>query len=458
MREEIKKFHNHVLSLYGSMMFNNLVYPHNLVTDTPKEFIMLDDKNDEWKSRGYIAIKEVEGRKLKYFLQEKLRDCMPLRVENTKEFFLQDSTKVKSIINVVLEPTPFKIVSLNVFPDTHKFIDELCPFKHSNPDMFTLVKIIALMGYIGKPLTCICGPSEFGKTTIFLFIDAITQKSPVSKPRRPAGVLIPITEDGNYVADESQHMESETKQILEDLAMQIGDDRPIYHNGAYKTKLSKQNYNISQQAMTFLYNPIEHYPDQSKFFENMWDNALGMDSRYLKLKVDGILQEQFDKEFNMVHEATINKDYYIKVAKQLLYLKELRLNNGYKRRYITHPSLNHTGRKKDTFNEITWLLDMYSNSQAEYDKYITLLERAIVDYKAMLGHTVHYSPQHRLDKIKPGIAPLATEIAITEEVIEDSMPFDGKLLVWQKCVEDCTEVECNIGSDNRPRCKKHWRG
>lgn len=114
MKQSNRCYHLHVLSLHSSNMSNNLIYHHNLTTDTIKEFILLDSKGDEWKARGYVAVKEVDGQKVKYFIQEQDIQFLPIRADETVEFFMQDNTRTKSIINTVQNPTPFRISPDNV--------------------------------------------------------------------------------------------------------------------------------------------------------------------------------------------------------------------------------------------------------------------------------------------------------------------------------------------------------
>jgi hypothetical protein len=400
-------------------------------------------------------LKEINEQKIKYFIEGDIRKILPIRVNTSDKCFYKDNVRSKSVIHVPTSITPFRITPSKVFPDMHKFIDDLCPFEHTRPEFFIFSKINALSGYISKTLTCVCGHSEFGKTSVYEVLDGITQKCPVFNPKTAAGVLTRLTEDGNLIIDEMQKVSKDIRIIIEGIATKIGDDRPSFHNGALKTAFTKSDYNISEQSMTFTYNTIDYYSEpEESFFDgsNFWDNVGSMDSRFLKFKVMGELREKFDKDFDILAEAEKNKMTYINIAKQLLYLKQLRISNGYQRRYNIPTKLALTLRKRATFNEITWLLDMYCDSKKEYEDYLILMENSIKDYAQMIGKSVkmiHKDSDY--DKLKD----IAEKIEV--ETIKDE--WNNELAVWVKCsIKECNETPCNIEFDSqKPLCKKHFK-
>jgi hypothetical protein len=254
------------------------------------------------------------------------------------------------------------------------------------------------VGYVGKLFVGVCSSSEFGKTSIYLTLDSITKKCPVFQPRSVPGVLAQITGDGNIVFDESQEVSSEVRQCMENFSLQVGGNSPIYINGAMKSANTKPRYNVAQQSITYLYNVYNHYREPSKqFFDYIWVNQRAMDSRFLKMKFDGVLLEKFDKDFNIVQVAKDNRGFYMSVAKHLLYLKQLKLTNSYQRRYSIPMELPLKGRHKTIYDEITWGIDVYSESQDEYNKFVRLLDSCILEYREMLGETVPVVKQESVE-------------------------------------------------------------
>jgi hypothetical protein len=111
-----------------------------------------------------------------------------------------------------------------------------------------------------------------------------------------------------------------------------------------------------------------------------------MDSRFLKIKFDGILTEKFDRRFNIVKTAEDNRAMYINLVKTFAYLQQVKFNNEYTLKFRpTSKLLSLVGRRKTVFDEIVWVIDQYSQSQEEYDLHYTELEKCIISYKEMVN-------------------------------------------------------------------------
>ena len=220
---------------------------------------------------------------------------------------------------------------------------------------------------------------------LFNLIHGLTQKSVVYQPRTEAGVLIKINEDGNIVFDEACDCEKKVKKIIGNFTAKLADNSPTYYNGAIKAKFLKQNYNIINQSETFIYNLYSYYTKpEEDFFDNMFSNNPAIHSRMLKLKFDGNLLEQFNKDFDITQTAKDNQMYYMKINKYILWIKQLRATNSYKRRY-NYDSGKVKGRRKLIYDEITWMIDFCSETLEEYIIYVSALDKCIESYKEMVG-------------------------------------------------------------------------
>lgn len=386
MREIAQRFHNDSIAIHNATMFDTLVHRHNIITDSVKSFVFEDQYGQELEAmRGYIAMKDADGRKTKYFVEDEFYDELPIRVNDSEEVFMGESAIKKSILKRPLNPTPFRIRPEKCFPSTKQFVDEFADFEHSMPESWTLAKIIAIMGYVGKTFMGICSSSEFGKSSIYEILHGITQKSPVFQPRSIPGILTQITADGNMVFDEVHQSTSDVKKCMENFTLQVAGNKPIYINGAMQAKNTKAKYDVSQQSITYLYNLKSYYskPDED-FFDYFFSNNQAIDTRLLKVKLEGKLLEKFDRNFNLQKVADDNKMYYMKIAKYLLYLKGLRLSNGYTRRYGYQAKIGLKGRRKQIYDEITWLIDMYAEDMEEHCNFIELLNKSIIDYQDMV--------------------------------------------------------------------------
>ncbi|GAF96768.1 unnamed protein product, partial [marine sediment metagenome] len=260
MRQEIQKFHSVTLAVHNAIMFDTLIYPHNIITEVTKQWILENKEGVEQPPvKGYFAMKDMEGKKTKYFISEDVYAQLPVRIDTFEEMLFKDSVKCKTIIHSPDAIKPFRIKPAITWDSHNQFINDLAPFKHTEPDQWTLNKIVAVTAYVSKTFIGVCSKSEFGKSSIYLTLDAITKKCPVFQPRSVPGVLAQITGDGNIVFDETHDAPTEVKNCMENFSLQVGGNTPVYINGAMKAANTKPRYDVAQQSITYLYNVYSNY-------------------------------------------------------------------------------------------------------------------------------------------------------------------------------------------------------
>jgi len=386
MDEKTRPWHHSVLTEYNAQMLSGLLYPHHVTTETPALYSFENEHHKPLESdlRGYFAVKDDGNNRSKYFISETAYKNLPVRVNSTDELLFSVSGR-KDIVLYPTDVTPFSITPEKCF-EHRTFFDTFAPFAHSEPEQWTLMKICAVMSLVGKTFLGICSLSEFGKTSIYQILHMLTKKAPVFQPRSLPGILVQINSDGVLVFDEAQGAASDVLKHMENFALQVAGNEPIYVNGAIRSKYTRTNYDVARQSLTFLYNLYSYYDTPEKeFWNNIWANQKAMESRFLCLKFDGTLLENFDKDFSTSKVASDNKMYYIHISKHLEHLKELKKSNKYTRRYTESNLLNLKGRHKLIYDELTWGIDLYAESQAEYDKLVRMLDDRVVAYAHMLG-------------------------------------------------------------------------
>lgn len=402
MKELNQIWHSLVLATYQAQMFDSLIHPHNITTEGSKSYTFETTEGEELDPLcGFFAMKDVEGMKTKYFIEKEYFKELPIRVNKDEEMFYKDSARCKSIILRPLDITPFRIKPEKCWDDNKEFIDLIAPFSHSKPLYWTLNKLVAVSSYVGKTFCGICSLSEFGKSSIYLILDAITKKCPVFQPRSVPGVLAQITGIGNMIFDEVHDAPGDVKSCMENFSLQVAGNSPVYINGAMKSKNTKAKYDVGGQSITFLFNVFSNYSNPDKqFWNNIWANRKAMESRFLGLKFEGKLLEDFDKNFNIPKIAEDNKLFYIRIAKHLLYLKQLKLSNSYVRKYTNKNTIVLKGRHKIIYDEITWMIDLYAQTQEEYNQLIIVLNESITSYQQMICIApVNLTPQIQLEDV-----------------------------------------------------------
>lgn len=382
MKEISKPWHMEVLNLHNQYLFNNLIYEHNLITSVLKE-IEIDFQGEPRIGRGYFAVKD----KVQYFIEEKIAKDLPIRIGEEVD---KGIYKSETVVSWPRSISKFKIIPEHKIP-FRNLVDSFAPFEHTNQLHWLLMKLISIAAFISRTYICVSSESAFGKSSVFELLHGITDKCPVFKPRTVPGLLKEITGVGNMVFDEVHECRGETKEIMEDISLQLGGGKPTYINGALPSSKTKAVYHCPNQSITYLYNNKDHYTTPDKeYFDYMFKNNKAIDNRFLKLKLFGKLLEKFDKEFNLPKLAEANRSLYIDFAKELAYLQELVQKSGYNRKYgPSKPILSLEGRRRNIFDDITLIMDMYSEDQKEYDELYNSLEKSVVSYREMLGKETH---------------------------------------------------------------------
>lgn len=381
MNDDVKRWHSAALSAFNSYLYDKLIYEHHISSESLKEVILLPlnstDKEDGTIHRGFFAVKD----KIKYLIGPKNYTQLPLKVVAYDKWKYRD--------DVVFVPTQAK--GFNIIPkhsmEFRELVDGFAPFQHTHPDTFIVMKVAAIMADIGRTYMCMVTEPNGGKSSIFKLLHSINNRTPVYQPRSIPGCMNRITGNGNVVWDDIINVPADPRKAMEDMSMQIADGSSVYHNGAMKSHQTKSKYDTPLQSLTFLYNNVQNYQNpEKKYFDNLFENNGAMDDRYLKLFFDGKMTQSFHRDFDITGTAEANQQYYIDMAKELLYLQQEKQSGGYKKSWEHKSVLGLKSRKKLTYDEICWGLDMYSQSQEEYDKFVGILDSAIISYREMLNN------------------------------------------------------------------------
>lgn len=380
MNDNVKSWHSSVLASFNAELYDKLIYERHVSSESMKEVILQPlnsvSKDDGTIHKGFFAVKD----KIKYLIGPKNFTQLPIKVKAYNEWKCRED-----VVYVPTDATGFRVIPKHSI-NFRELVDSFAPFEHSMSDDYIVMKISCLMADIGRTYMCMVTEPNGGKSSLFKLLHAINNRTPVYQPRSIPGCLNKITGDGNIVWDDIINVPSDPRKAMEDMSMQIADGSSVYHNGAMKSHQTKTKYLTPLQSLTFLYNDVKNYAKpEKKYFDVIFENNGAMDDRYLKMFFKGRLLQKFHRDFDITGTANKNQAYYIAMAKELLYLKEHKQSGGYTKRWNHNSLLSLKSRKRLSYDEICWGVDMYCESQEEYDKFIQILDSSIIDYKSMLA-------------------------------------------------------------------------
>lgn len=369
-------YHYNVLKAFNSYLFDTLLYDFHIISDTVQEIQV-----KEGLAQGFFAKK---NRQL-YLLDKEViipDNQLPIRIKEYTE-----EVDGKKVFYKVTKFNSFRITPTK----THTFkelVDNLAAFKHSNPEDFKLFKIICLASYCSRTFTRISTNPAFGKDSIKGILNQLTDKVRVIKPRSVPGVLKELTPDGEIVLNESSGMKKEIRDLIQDIVLHLADGSVTYINGALRSQShhTKDKYDVHMLSITAMYNGLTDYTSNEEFFDYQFANNTAIKDRLLPIRLSGILEEQFDNNFDYQTLMKENLPVLVSLIKNIEYYKT---NWQKEQKPFVNPISNLKGRHKHTLLTLFSFINLYSESQEEHNKYCKLLLTRIQDYKNMVEGIVH---------------------------------------------------------------------
>lgn len=361
-------YHYNTLKSYNDFLYSTLIYEHHVISDTMQEIQVITGL-----AQGYFAKKN----KLLYMIDRETLKALPIRIKGYTEEI--DGKKVFYLVN---QATSFKITPVKT-KSFRELIDNFATFEHTNPEDFKLFKIISMASYCSRTFTRISTHPGFGKDSIKGILQHLTDKVRVIDPRTPSAIMRELTADGEIVINEVCGKKAEIKDLIQDIILNLGAGSVTYTNGALQSAShkTKDKYDVNKLSITAMYNTLEDYDNKDNFFDYQFKNNNAVNDRLLPIRLNGILTQRFDLDF----------DYHKLMEENKLVLQDLVKNIEYWKvnwQQELHPYFPpHTtiqGRHKQTVDILFSFINLYSKDQEEHVNLCKLLLTRIEDYYKML--------------------------------------------------------------------------
>ncbi|OYT25608.1 MAG: hypothetical protein B6V02_03280 [Thermoprotei archaeon ex4572_64] len=158
--------------------------------------------------------------------------------------------------------------------------------------------------------------------------------------------------------------------------------------GALKEKITKRSrangnvgefLDIGNLSISLFFNDIDTYKDAEDFFDNVAKGAV--QDRFLPLRFYGRYEENFESAATVNVENTVkrNKGIYEDIIRTFAYYKQNLSNSLHYYKVKNNPF---KGRHSLAFTRILKVVDAYSNTQEEFDAWVTTLIEANKEYYA----------------------------------------------------------------------------
>lgn len=266
-------------------------------------------------------------------------------------------------------------------------IDTIGGFEHSNTDHFTLYKIACMMLYLRKGFARFVSEAAFGKNSVPTILKILMTDIAIINPRSTAAMEHKLL-SSLLALDELTNLEKNQRDLMQEALLRIGDWSPSYEKGTRgSTKYgTKDEYNIGNLSVIIMYNILSYYQDigqQEKYFDNIFQHAVK--DRFLPLYLKGVIDTtQFKDIKDTKKVAKQLKNEIISIIRTIKYynnnlendLKDYKLYKDYR--------LSKSGRVDKTFQVICKGINLYANSEEEYNILVEQLYQMYLEYQDML--------------------------------------------------------------------------
>ena len=265
-----------------------------------------------------------------------------------------------------------------------EIVEELNKIVHEKPNQLRDWIITCIASYCEKPMLRVASPKGFGKDSIPKILKGMLKGIYVFKPRSMAKIENVTHGIKSLYLNEMATTDKKQIELIEDYILGVGDGSTDYEKGARGYKGERENKDTNDISLVFMYNDLSQYDkDPSKFFDNMLVNESAYD-RLLPLRFHGRINvAQFRRTFDIQEVADKNKQFFINMMKsieyyRLNYRKELKPF-----RLLTKYVLSE--RHMNSFMILTDFINLYANTEEEFNVIVRDFYRHNEDYKIMVN-------------------------------------------------------------------------
>lgn len=313
---------------------------------------------------------------LKHFLP--IRAKKTLKLASRGEVFYHITQPVKMKFN------PTRTMSFK------ELVDTLSSLEHSNEDHYKLLWLIAMTQLINRANFRVSTPPGFGKdSTIDILGGLVGHCSTIENP-----TIAKLEERSTFLKlmaiNEVVDLSPAEWRTIQQFLLATGAFKPevTKHSRAYKN--TGETLDISELSLLMFYNDIDCYSTPKDYLDFISKTQL-LD-RFVPVRVHGSMTEKFNESNSIDPDnfASQNRDNYIELIKNIEYYK-LNIRNyskGFKseRAKMWMENKKVPSRWKTNLGRLLTTIEVYSESQKEFDKWVDVLFDCIYDYQQMLEY------------------------------------------------------------------------
>lgn len=385
--------HYDVLAELKRVLYKDLLTIEHLIPykiEIKKMNLPNGSSDEEYNFRGW----EFQKNNVRYLVSDTLDD-KKIQIRDILPILPKDALELGSKGNVYLHvknPISMKFKALKSI-SFRDLVHQVSSLKHSNQEHHILMHLIAFASTFFRTNIRIASNPAFGKDSIVEIHNGLIDKcgtieSPtLAKLEERSTVLtwLAISEVVDITPGEWR--------IIQQYLLAAAAHKPEITKHSRAHGSVGEVIDLSKLSISLIYNDIQDYPDPETYFDFVTKSAVK--SRFPALRFYG----EYTEDFNELVNIDISK--YIKdnidKFKDIIYNYTYYMKNytSYIHKYSTSILESTSSRDKTNLGRVLKVLDMYCESQEEFNKYVGIIENCIKDYQDMLKYPDYVKGYYR---------------------------------------------------------------
>jgi len=383
--------HYDLISEFRRQFYKDLLTKEDIVGPQVKfDKLSYPNGNDDDAANFWGYVLEKGG--VRYLLSAVDADHNEININTTLPLFVTKSFKVanKGNVYVFIEDYQTAKLSPRETMSFREMVDILSNLKHTNPDHQKLMWFMSLSQMTDRANFRICTPAGFGKdSTIDILGNLIGGAGTVENPT--IAKLEFLTYYKLLAINEVVDVSPSDWRNIQQFLLAAGAHKPEVTKHSRATAGGvKEVLDISKFSMTLMYNDIDHYALNNKYFDDITKTAVK--DRFPCFRLYGTLTEDFNEIKNVGVQQFVKENFtrYENLVRAYEYYSKHVLDS-YSRFEITGLQTifnkNHMpSRWKTNIGRLLKVIDCYCATQEEFNYWLNIINESIQDYFDMLDY------------------------------------------------------------------------
>ena len=266
-----------------------------------------------------------------------------------------------------------------------ELVDTFSSHSHTNPKHKKLLTLLALCNYFNRSFFRVCSPPSAGKdSAVATLRDLVGRCYTLNNPS--AAKLSLRTSAKWLVISEVANIEKKDWRIISQFLLEAADNRTTIEKPTRAFDGVGETLDVSKLSIGVFYNDFQTYEEVDSYFDNIVSRATR--DRFCPMRVYGEHTEDWNElhKLNYREEVDASHDFY----KDLIYTINFYEENfeselsRYNHDLLYRLTTNLSNRHKTSLTHLLNTIDLYCESQEEFDAWIVVIAEAIQDYHDML--------------------------------------------------------------------------